>query len=777
MMKLNESLEKEKREMKLKQLRARGFIGFKRGLDLDEISVDLSGLSGLVALTGQNGTGKSSMLELLHPYRRLASRTGNLKNHVFLRDSFKELTFDFNGSEYRTLIKIDCDSDRSEGFIFRNGESLVNGKLKEYDKKVNELFGSPELFFSSVFTAQNAAKLSDMTTGQLKGLFSEFLQLDKLEAYEKTAKQAGGIVAGLVAGKQREADRLQGQDVKMIEHQVRDLNVLISESMVLIDGTGARIAEQESRATMARAAAGENAVIMQKIEGLKNEHRAAMTAGRQYTDTVNAELDVMRTKCTAVLQELLRAEVLAGQQEAVSMAAYDMAILKAVEPQKRESIAETDAKINALRDDLHALQNTHNEANRALESAKYNPKQAALHVELTACRKNSTVLTKRSPTCTDPKCALIASAVEAADRIPALEAQQKELTAILDDEKAKAESIMQDCILKTETLTRDKQGYEDLLKQSRADLAENMAKQAELEILLKQSGDIAAAVERKASIEARIAELKATGIAKKSALENRQQIDSENICRLEQLIADTESALDLHATGALKSAESEIAVLKNTKHDAEQQLISLQGQREAVTLKLAEARAAEKKLAGLNSETAELQREAAEWLYIQAACGANGLRALEIDGVAPCITGYANALLSETYGPSFSVRLRTQDEETGKECFDIIVCNDSGEETPLENLSGGQKCWLLMALRLAMTLISKEKSGIKFDTAFADEIDGALDVENAKTFASMYRAFMTAGGMDSLFFITHKPECTCLSDRQIIFSENGITIN
>ncbi len=69
--------------MKINNLKLRGFVGVKKGLGLDEIELDLSGLSGLIALSGQNGAGKTSILESLQPYRTLASRSKALQHHVF----------------------------------------------------------------------------------------------------------------------------------------------------------------------------------------------------------------------------------------------------------------------------------------------------------------------------------------------------------------------------------------------------------------------------------------------------------------------------------------------------------------------------------------------------------------------------------------------------------------------------------------------------------------------------------------------------------------------
>ena len=91
--------------MKINKLKLRGFIGIKKGMDLDEIDLDLSNISGLVALDGPNGHGKTTVLDNMHPYACLASRAGALTHHVYMRDSFRDLEVEYQGDVYRFLIK------------------------------------------------------------------------------------------------------------------------------------------------------------------------------------------------------------------------------------------------------------------------------------------------------------------------------------------------------------------------------------------------------------------------------------------------------------------------------------------------------------------------------------------------------------------------------------------------------------------------------------------------------------------------------------------------
>jgi DNA repair exonuclease SbcCD ATPase subunit len=169
------------------------------------------------------------------------------------------------------------------------------------------------------------------------------------------------------------------------------------------------------------------------------------------------------------------------------------------------------------------------------------------------------------------------------------------------------------------------------------------------------------------------------------------------------------------------------------------------------------------------------QGESSQWSYLVDACSKDGLRALEIEGVAPVITGYANDMLTSTFGPSHTVRFETQDEN-GKEVLDIVIIREDGSETLLSNGSGGEQVWILKSLRLAQTLISQEKSGRHFQTALMDEEDGALSNKNAIKFISLYKTLMKMADMESCYFISHRPDAINLADNRIILAKGGIKI-
>ncbi|MDQ7818422.1 MAG: SMC family ATPase [Melioribacteraceae bacterium] len=176
--------------MRIIKLELRGAIGINKGLGIEEITIDFSCFQeGLIALVGENGRGKTTIIENLHPFRRLISREGNLSDHFYLKDSYRKLEFSFNGKIYRSEIYIDGITKKQEAYLKTDQLSLNDGKPTSYDEVLEEIFGSEELFFNSVFSAQKSRGISELSASQKRELFYELLGLNKYQLYLEKAKE------------------------------------------------------------------------------------------------------------------------------------------------------------------------------------------------------------------------------------------------------------------------------------------------------------------------------------------------------------------------------------------------------------------------------------------------------------------------------------------------------------------------------------------------------------------------------------------------------------
>lgn len=763
--------------MKIESLKLRGFTGIQKGLGLEEIVLDLSDLSGLIALAGPNGRGKSTVLENLHPFRTLASRAGSLQHHVCLRDALKELVFSWNGDRFETQVKIDSQSGKSEAFIWRNGHPEIRGKVSEYDAYMHDLLGSEALFFSSVFCAQGGQKLSDMTTGQLKGLFSEFLRLDRLIAFESTSRQAAVLLNGKAqaiqqttayllqeVAKRADLERLHGE----LQEDLEGLQV----SKGFLEGDYEK-AEAALKAAQGRAK--DNEILKVKLEGLY------LTDAQTQEEllSVHTRADADTALIVAKLQPLVR-----QRREAGALIADREKIRAAVAREK-----EVSAVINVLREKLEALSAATGElATRRnvlqmdlvslrseYKALQADPALNGLQAEFKNLEAQVQDLDRRDPECQSTTCSFIVRALSAQERIPGCKAE----VAIRSDEIAALQSALnekgQNMRLQLDKLTAE---HEDLEGQKRVCAAERDALSTEhndLLRLVRHAEEVEVAAARMTELQERIDELLQREEEIKTRADEETTVKSHQLQFVQAEIIATKDTFDRYADEQVRAGEATMARMKAQVADMERQITEKQKQTAGIEAKLQEIEKTEAQIAEQEIRRSSLIAQASEWQYLQAACSKDGLRALEIDSVAPTISAYANELLAGTFGPLFSVRFRTQDD-AGREVLDILAIREDGAEALIENLSGGERVWILKALRLAMTLVSKEKSGHRFGTAFADEEDGALDVANGQNFIQMYRAFLASGGFESMFYISHKPESISMADHVLQFGPAGIEV-
>src|ERR1700680_1189833 len=173
----------------------KGFAGIRAGLNRDELPPDpmqLIGDARLVALAGPNGTGKTTVMDNLQPYRLLPSRASSFSpagfsfyEHLVLPECVKELTWRHEGKRYRSTLVFRMNGRRkAEAYLHAEENAqwvpmrlpdgtLSDGRAETHDVRVEVLLGKPETFFTSVFAAQNRQPLSSYPPGEIKGLMVE----------------------------------------------------------------------------------------------------------------------------------------------------------------------------------------------------------------------------------------------------------------------------------------------------------------------------------------------------------------------------------------------------------------------------------------------------------------------------------------------------------------------------------------------------------------------------------------------------------------------------
>jgi DNA repair exonuclease SbcCD ATPase subunit len=317
------------------------------------------------------------------------------------------------------------------------------------------------------------------------------------------------------------------------------------------------------------------------------------------------------------------------------------------------------------------------------------------------------------------------------------------------------------------------QGTNEILTFDRQKLKTIKDQIAQQKALADRLPEIQIAEARKADLEKQLAEVTEQGTNKKNEWvekENGYHIRINELCD-DRMVIDGQLLTHMKADAALVTVQTEIKEIETVKiPEIEKEIQAARDKITTLQNELTKIEQAEKELDQVRAEREALTAKIARWKYLQIGCGQNGLQALEIDGATPAINDRANKLLYQGYGQEFTIKVVTQDER-GRECLDIMVISEHGEEL-LSVKSPGEQAWLLQPIRLSMGLLNREKSGREFDMAIFDESDGPMDAEgSAQSYMEMYRPYMEMGGVKQLIFISHKKECRAYADHILHFEK------
>lgn len=767
--------------MKIERVKLRGFVGIRKGLSLDEISLDLSGLSGLIALAGPNGKGKSTLMECMTPWRSLASRAGALQHHTYLRDSLKEISWTWNGDTYRSLIKVDSQTGKSEAFLYR-GEVPVASGNKGYDNTLREMLGSEALFFASVFACQGGTKLSDMTTGQLKGLFSEFLRLDRLIAYEETSKAARNRLSDQAAALENERVYLEGEVTK--KETLSNIEVpALMQKLLAKQGVSESFKETIERAETSlkdlRSRVESNRVHEARLKDLQAAGRKLAEDWQKEKEAGERTIRDLKDKAQQVEISIGGLSRLIEKKEEIEAASETETMLNASIQAVSEEISANEALLRDVLDEMNQAGQRRVKLEGQIEVLKKDDQLRSLKNTIASLKEKKSLLDKKDPACTSRTCAFIVNALKA-EELPTIEKALSDRLELIDKKN-------KTLVYELGTTKASLDGKSALRSSLHANIKSLSAK-AENEKKNLQAARALSSL--KSQLDQATAKLEGLNKRKEElAQEITSEEDKLTFRRIEVRTAMDANASDVQialqqvdplAAEDLESAEAELKDLIASKESCEKEIASLRLDLAGLESKIKDCEEKERRLQEIQEKRSLIIREAGQWEYLKNACPA--IRLLEIDSVTPTLCFHANQILGDTYGPNATVKIITQDPETGKDVFWIKVIDEDGDEVTLSNRSGGQQVWALKALRLGMLLHSKEKSGFNFKTAFADEESGALDIfeesQSAQKFTQLYRSFMKAGDFESMFYISHQKECIQMADEILWFgTEKSLQIN
>jgi exonuclease SbcC len=722
-------------------LRLRGFKGIRSKSGKDEIVLGFTDIKGLAAITGPNGAGKTTVLDNLHPYRIMPYRAGSYSpksfsfyNECYGRDALKELVFEFEGRQYKSLILIDAEKKKQEAYLFiknrQKWHPLCDGKVENYDNLINSLLGSPQLFFTSVFRCQDAQKLSDYTKGEIKDIFVELLGIESLKLRGAKAKESREMQLRQLELLTKEQSRLSGE-IETAKKAAEEFERCKDE----LKGISESIHETEMK----------REVVLTELQSVKAEIAVSENLQKDKT-ALEGEANGIKVKIWLLKQTANKADEVRKASGMESSLLGDIEILK-------KELSEVDTlleNLNKIFSDMKGVETDIAEKRKALSELSLTRKHelSSLKTALEGAQKSRKLLDE-VPCGLElhGKCPLLKDAVVAKNSI----------TRLLE------------AIFKVKNPTSEEKNLESEI----ASLKKRVVSVGNIRHNLSVSGK-----------EREELKLKISGTEKEldrirllSKLLPEVELAEKSIPELEESLIRIEEKLSLIVPNDnlkqkeqdLTSTLSELQVNRTTLLQKEAGIRQSIGEKIALIKK---GKDSEKILSGLIPKIQKMSRDISEWTILEKAFSNDGIIALEIDDAGPTISAIANDLLFSCFGPRFSVRIDTQaakaDGKGLKETFDIVIFDsERNESKSLRSMSGGEKTWIEEAITRAISLYNSSKIGKKYQSLFTDEKDGALDHQKKKEFIAMKRKVLSLGGYELELFISQSPEIQEVADYTI----------
>lgn len=781
------------------------FIGIRAGLGRETLTVDLAALAGdaaMVALVGPNGVGKSTVLDNLHPYRLQPSRAGGYSpgsfsyyDQVYGPDARKTLEWEFAGVRYKTdlLFKVGGKARKTEAYLFKQvgplwepaqipDGTVSDGKADTYDRIVSHILGSPEMFFSAAFSAQNRRSLHTYTNGEIKGLLSELLGLDDILAKGVLAADRAkeqkirldvtrSSLAG-VSGKRAELG-LAEADLIAVRADFTDATERRTLCRAAVQKTSRIVADMQAeesgnieiearRAALTRQAAGANERMAKIREKAIDAERAETARIEVQQRAIAADIESLGRQITAARKQAYDSLAMQSRAGEVEAAQTQLPATRATQADAENALIEArtiDSKAKTLAADIRTLRaelaGIENDGRRMAESCQGLKHRSGL-IETVPCAAMEIA----------GVCPLLRDARDAKATLPTAEADTEAKRAEYKAVELKI-TIAQSALSDLGDTAAAVASAESTVK-SCTNAVSQLESIAALAPAIEAASGVIATAEANTEEWTKAAEEKrlAMTAAEQSLAERLDAIAKEaeqtaaSITEELELVTAAMSELPPPAdTAALAAAQSAHAAAEQDLSRTEQDVARLTARIGALEERVEQFG---RDLAGVDkieADVAALEEDIAQWTLLAKALGPDGIVALSIDDAGPTLAAYANDLLLACYGPRYTVSIRTQGETAKgdlKETFDIRVFDgESGDEKSIRDMSGGQKVYINEAMTRSIALYQAQMHGRHYECLFSDESDGALDPEKKVQFARMKREVLKIGGYRQEIFISH----------------------
>lgn len=698
-------------------LSLRGAIGIRDGQGKENFELNFENLEGgVVCLVGHNGAGKSTIVENCHPYPKMLSRDGTLKEHFYLKDSHRILIYkDENGLYYKISMLIDAKTSTGKTSYFvetsKDREvwtsvSDVDGSLETYKKWVDETFGSIDVFLRTAFFAKEQTKdakdISVTTKGERMELLSKLAGTEQLKEVSLTAREQRKEV-------EKSADKIETEinsyshfeeTITQNEKDIKNWKEELAQEKEELSVTEKEVTElklRDAEYQKVRAVAEANAALYEQyknqLEDKSNELKNFDCASghKDLFDTV-AEYNEITSRNKPLIEQ--KSKELSEKQETLDSVVKEVSVLKDEISKKMLRAGKIEGNIDYLKTQITDIKDVCPTCGAPL--SEHQKEELFSHVNDNKIMLKNAEKEQRELKKAIGELNLKIVEVDITDSLrEGISVLRTELRN-LEDEVEKAEKKTK----KLDPIYFD-YSYDDVCKKV------NELKTDCKELESKMDDIVFSDTIKDVSEELAV---------KQSELENLNDVINE-------------------ITSNIKAAEKENARCKK--------------ELEAVTDKKMELVELKDKITALN--------------FIEETFSNNGIPAIELRESAPEIADITNKILKDSYGSKFEIRFGSTSELKAKhkvnEDFNIIVYDtENFDEKTIDLVSSGERIWIKQALFYAFSIVQMNRTGFNFRTRLIDESDGSLDGTLRPKYLRMVESAHKFSDSRVTVLITHSQE-------------------
>lgn len=634
--------------MILRRLVLHNAIGIQRGLGIDTLKIPFDKFGeGLILLKGRIGTGKSTILKNLTPFRSVASEKFNDFNMHFAPKGYKELEFLFKKKNYL------CQVHGHTAKIFEDGELLnTDEKVSSYDEIVESIFGKKDYFFKMMFSGREISSISDLTKGQRKDIIIDYLA-DYLQVYGKLNKWFG--TKKEIANENLIKVRAYLESYQEIESQLEVLYQDLEE----LDSNEEELETYLEKLTKSKSKVQKELTDLQNkkllVWSLKDQKKTLENMKAESLQSLYGIVETLSLDIKNCKQSL---EQLEEELDEVRVEIQETSVKKTVDPTKRKFY---EAKLRKAREDIEKYNSLLNTYNQYQHDAEVLDKQVAQ-------------FKKQSHPCTK-----------------VLQERRKAVQIKMNTFKSSMHHI------NIKVTTKEYEELEEIIRVCDA----WTSSQQTLKVLLKNKKGLEKSIQetksklntlqKKFKVASDKVEMTIASYDKEFSKLSKKLKGYES---LEEDIEETEQQLN--------KVERRLNKLEESK----QQLLSDKASKEGQIKQLKQGR---KDLEELEKKEKHLTQVITSYEGLIKFTGKDGYIVYDLEKIGEDISTVANEELLSYYEAKHFV-LKFETLRKGKEVFDILVSINGNEPQELSLASSGERVCCNTAIKEAMSYIRQTKN-------------------------------------------------------------------